>query len=249
YPKPLIALMDGITMGGGYGVAGYCDYKIATQNTRWAMPETGIGFFPDVGVCHELSRMPPGLGMFFALTGITVGGADAYAAGVATHYIDAGDIPAFRADMTAGVPLGDIVARYHQLPGEVGPVMAHHDVIARCFTAGSVAAIFDSLAAETRPWAAEILALLKTRSPLSLCVTFARMKRAETQDFDRVIAEDYVIARHFMRGGEFFEGVRAMLIDKDKKPRWQPDSLEKVTETAVSAFFAPLAEGLDSPGI
>lgn len=240
YTKPAVALMDGITMGGGYGVAGHCAYKVATENTRWAMPETGIGFFPDVGVTYELSRMDGALGMFFALTGITAGAADSYAAGIATHYMSAADMPALMRDLDAGDDVQDVLARYHQTPPEVGPIMAHHDVIADCFSRESVAAIMEALAKARAPWAGDILALLRTRSPLSLCVTFERMKRAAQSDFDRVIADDYVIARRFMRGAEFFEGVRAMLIDKDKKPRWQPDSVEKVSADAVLACFAPL---------
>ena len=244
YSKPTVALMDGITMGGGYGVAGYCAYKIATENTRWAMPETGIGFFPDVGVTYELSRMPGGLGMFLALTGITVNGPDAYAAGIATHYVAAADMPQLKEDLAAGAPIETLMERYNRMPEAVGPVTAHHDVIARCFTRESVHEIFAALAAETAPWAAEILALLHTRSPLSLAVTFERMKRAADSDFDQVIEEDYVIARQFMRGQEFFEGVRAMLIHKDKAPRWSPETIEKVTESAVLAVFAPLPGGL-----
>ena len=240
YTKPLIALMDGITMGGGYGVAGYCDYKIATENTRWAMPETGIGFFPDIGSTYELSRMPGALGMFLALTGMTTNAEDAFYAGAATHYMKAEQLEALVDDLVAGGDVAARVAHYHQAPAESGPIAQNMDVIERCFAQASVPGILATLAAEETEWAQSILALLHTRSPLSLCVTFARMKRAGAQDFDQLIELDYVIARHFMRGDEFFEGVRAMLIDKDKTPKWQYARVEEVSETAVSSHFQPL---------
>lgn len=240
YTKPLIALMDGITMGGGYGVAGYCDYKIATENTLWAMPETGIGFFPDIGSSYELSRMPGALGMFLALTGMSAGPEDAVYAGVATHYIQAGKLPDLIDDLIAGGDVAACVARYHQAPAQAGPIQKNLSIIERCFALANVPDIFTALAADESDWARSTLALLHTRSPLSLCVTCARMKWAGMQDFDPLIELDYVIARHFMRGDEFFEGVRAMLIDKDKTPKWQPANVAEVSETAVSRHFEPL---------
>lgn len=240
YTKPLIALMDGITMGGGYGVAGYCDYKIATENTRWAMPETGIGFFPDIGSTYELSRMPGALGLFLALSGITTNAEDAFYAGVATHYMLADKLPSLIGDLIAGGAVASTTARYHQAPVQAGPIQQNLATIERCFAQPGVPDILDALAVADSEWAQSILALLQTRSPLSLCVTFERMKRARAQDFDQLIELDYVIARHFMRGDEFFEGVRAMLIDKDKIPQWQPASVAEVSETAVSRYFEPL---------
>ena len=240
YPKTLIALMDGITMGGGYGVAGYCDYKIATENTRWAMPETGIGFFPDIGCSYELTRMPGNLGVCLALTGMTAGPEDACYTGVATHYMDAETLPALVRGLSAGQDAGAVISRYNKAPAIAGPIAQHEEVIGRCFSHADVPGIIAALAAEPSAWAQSVLALLRTRSPLSLCVTYERMKRARGQDFDRVIEDDYVISRHFMRGDEFFEGVRAMLVDKDKNPRWQPDALDKVSETAVLRHFEPL---------
>ncbi len=245
YTKPLIALMDGITMGGGYGVAGYCDYKIATENTRWAMPETGIGFFPDIGSTYELSRMPGALGIFLALTGITTNAEDAYYAGAATHYMQAVQVSSLVDDLVAGGDVATTVARYHHAPATVGPIQQNLAIIERCFGQADVSAILAALGQDHSDWAQSILTLLHTRSPLSLCVTFERMKRAGVQDFDQLIELDYVIARHFMRGDEFFEGVRAMLIDKDKAPKWQPGSVAEVSKTAVSRHFEPLPGRLD----
>ncbi len=245
YTKPLIALMDGITMGGGYGVAGYCDYKIATENTRWAMPETGIGFFPDIGSTYELSRMPGALGMFLALTGITTNAEDAFYAGVATHYMQADQLSILVDALVAGGDVAACVTHYHQAPALDGPIAQNIAMVERCFAQGDVPGILAALVAEDSDWARSVLVLLGTRSPLSLCVTFERMRRAGAQDFDQLIELDYVIARHFMRGDEFFEGVRAMLIDKDKAPKWQPSSVEEVSKTAVFRHFEPLPGRLD----
>ncbi len=240
YSKPLVALMDGITMGGGYGVAGYCDYRVATENTKWAMPETGIGFFPDIGVTHAFHQAPGAMGMCLALTGMTIGPEDAFYGGFATHYIYADALRDVTAALDAGESPEEVVARFHRTPALIGPLAQHQDVIDRCFGLDSVAEIVEALKQETSDWAQATLALLLSRSPLAVCVTFTRMIRGRGQSFDRIIEDDYVIARQFMRGDEFFEGVRAMLVDKDKKPLWSPETLDKVTEIDISRHFEPL---------
>lgn len=245
FSKPLIALMDGITMGGGWGVAGYCDYRIATENTKWAMPETGIGFFPDIGSTYLLLKAPGAMGMCLALTGMTIGPEDALYAGFATHYMYAEALPEFVSAVCDGEDIETVAARFHRAPAVTGLLTQHQDVIDRCFSHNSVAAIMDALAHETSDWAEATLKLLQARSPLALSVTFARMRRGRDQSFAQIIEDDYVIARQFMRGNEFFEGVRAMLVDKDKNPQWEPKTLNKVTETAVSRHFESLPGRLD----
>jgi enoyl-CoA hydratase len=240
FSKPLVALMDGITMGGGWGVAGYCDYRIATENTRWAMPETGIGFFPDIGSSYSLLKAPGAMGMCLALTGMTIGPEDAFYGGFATHYIYAEAVPDFVQAVCGGEDIDSALIRFHRDPSVTGPLAQHQDVIDRCFRRENVAAIIDALSQETSEWAQSTLKLLQTRSPLGVSVTFARMKQAAGQAFEQIIEDDYVIARQFMRGNEFFEGVRAMLVDKDKSPKWEPKTFENVSETAVSRHFEPL---------
>lgn len=241
YSKPLIAMMDGITMGGGYGVAGPCRYRIATENTKWAMPETGIGFFPDIGSAYSLQRAPGAMGMCLALTGMTIGAEDVVYGGFATHYIYAEALE----DVLEGFVKGDdVLENFHREPVIIGPLAKHQDVIDRCFGQDSLEGIVRALEEETSEWARGTLALLRSRSPLAVSVTYERMKRAQGQSFDQIIEQDYVIARRFMRGGEFFEGVRAMLIDKDKKPRWNPDIIDKVTKTAVFSHFENFETGL-----
>lgn len=245
YPKPLIALMDGITMGGGYGVAGPCRYRIATENTKWAMPETGIGFFPDIGSSYSMQRAPGAMGVCVALTGMAIGPEDTIYGGFATHYIYAEALTDVVAEIETGADPQAVIEKFHRQPSILGPLCQHQDVIDRCFELESIDAVVKALEKETSDWAQATLALLLSRSPLAVAVTFARMRRAQGQSFDQIIEDDYVIARHFMRGGEFFEGVRAMLIDKDKTPQWDPKTLDKVTETAVSSHFLPLPGRLD----
>lgn len=242
--KTLVALMNGFTMGGGWGVAGYCDYRVATENTKWAMPETGIGFFPDIGAAHSLLQAPGAMGMCLALTGMTIGPEDALHGGFATHYIYAEALTDFIAAIDGGERMSAVVERFHRQLSVVGPLAQHQDVIDRCFNLERVDLIIEALAQESSDWAQATLKLLYSRSPLALAVTFERMKRAEGQGFDQIIEDDYVIARRFMRGDEFFEGVRAMLVDKDKTPKWMPESLDKVTKAAVLSHFKPLPGGL-----
>lgn len=247
YPKPTVALMDGITMGGGYGVAGACRYRVATENTKWAMPETGIGFFPDVASAYYLNKAPGAMGMCLALSGMTIGPEDTVYGGFASHYTYAAALPDMMVAIQNGAHPGGAIGDRHRDPVIVGPLCRHDDVIERCFSEHSVEEIFEALKKEPSEWAGETLALLGTRSPLSLKVTFERMKRAAGQDFDMIIEDDYVIAQHYMRGGEFFEGVRAVLVDKDKNPKWTPDRLENVTEAAVFGHFEPTGRRLDVP--
>ena len=175
YSKLLIALMDGITMGGGYGVAGPCRYRIATENTKWAMPETGIGFFPDIGSSHSLQQAPGTMGLCVALTGMTIGPEDALYAGFATHYMYAEALPAVVAEIEVGADPLTVFEQFHREPSMIGPLCQHQDVIDRCFGLDSVAAIVAALRQETSDWAQATLALLLSRSPLAVAVTFARM--------------------------------------------------------------------------
>ena len=245
FSKPLIALMDGITMGGGYGVAGYCRYRIATQNTKWAMPETGIGFFPDIGSSYSLLKAPGYLGMCLALTGMTIGPEDTRYAGFATHYMYAEALPELLQALYKGEAPEIAIEHFNKVPAITGPLTQHQDVIDRCFSQNSVSEIIGALEKETSEWAQATLQLLLSRSPLAVYVTFARMKEAEGQTFSQIIERDYVIARQFMRGNEFFEGVRAMLVDKDKNPQWVPKTFDKVAKTVVSRHFEPLPGRLD----
>lgn len=240
FPKPTVALMDGITMGGGYGVAGACRFRVATENTRWAMPETGIGFFPDVAAVYSLLRAPGLMGMCLALTGMTIGPEDTLYGGFATHYVYAAALDDMMQPLYDGAEAEETLVRFQKTPMMTGPLCQHQDLIDDCFGGKGPQDILSAVTLQSAEWAQNTAALLRSRSPLSLGVAFERMKRAQGQSYDRIIEDDYVIARRFMRGGEFFEGVRAVLIDKDKTPKWQPETLENLTETEVSGLFEPL---------
>ncbi|QQG35210.1 MAG: enoyl-CoA hydratase/isomerase family protein [Micavibrio aeruginosavorus] len=244
FPKPTIALMDGITMGGGYGVAGACRFRVATENTKWAMPETGIGFFPDVAAAYYLLRAPGSIGMCLALTGMTIGPEDALYGGFASHYVYAAALDDMMQALHDGADGVAALARFHKAPMITGPLCQHQDLIDECFSEDTPQAVLSALSRQPSEWAQTMAALLRSRSPLSIGVAFERMKRARGRSFDQIIEDDYVIARRFMRGNEFFEGVRAVLVDKDKSPKWQPETLENLTETDVLPLFETLPGNL-----
>lgn len=257
FKKPVVALMNGITMGGGYGVAGPCAFRVACGRTVFAMPETGIGFFPDIGGAHYLNRCPGLAGRYLAVTGAQIAAADTVALGLATHHVPHELWDDMRAVLQAALEsagagdpaaaVREILDRFAAPPAEAGPVERHTDVVGRCFDEADVETIADRLRTDGSPWAAAAADLIATRSPTSLKVSLARMKKAEGKDFDAVIAEDFVLAQRFLMGRDFYEGVRAMVIDKDRRPRWTPARLEDVSESDVKAYFRETGYGLDDP--
>jgi enoyl-CoA hydratase len=231
--KPYIALIDGLVMGGGAGVSINGSHRIVGPNARFAMPETGIGFFPDVGASWFLSRCPGQIGVYLGLTGEILGPADMLHAGIATHYLPAG-VHLSRYSEVAGLPVEAGEAR----------LAAQQDAIDRCFAGNSVETILTSLGAENSDWARGCAAKLRQRAPLALKVTLKQLRLAPSLTFDDAMMMEYRLARHFMAGKDFFEGVRAAVIDKDRNPRWQPGSLAEVSDDLVESYFAP-ANGPD----
>lgn len=255
YPKPLFALMDGITMGGGFGIAGMCRYRIATEKTVFAMPETKIGFFPDIGSAWFLNRAPGKAGTYLGLTGDSIGPSDTLWCGMATHMISASFLPALKDALEKLVVKNDLSPASIQkmLTGlsvgsaKSGPLQENHTIIDRCFAHDSAETIIDALCRDGGAWARETADAITQRSPISLKVSLAHLRRAEGQDFDTVIARDFVLAQHFMKGHDFYEGVRAAVIDKDKAPRWEPKNLSGVSAAEVDKYFLPA--GLELDGI
>ena len=245
FPKPYIALVDGITMGGGVGVSVHGDIRIAGDRTMMAMPEMGIGFFTDVGTTHVLSRLPGQLGMYLALTGYRMKAADAVYTGMATHYVPTEEIlgvvdACIGGTWRADDPLDDVRALVDQHAGTPGPapLAAHREAIDRCFAGASVEAIRAALAAEDSDWARDTLAALAKGSPTSLKVTHAALRRAASLDFDSCLKMEYRMSQAFMAGHDFYEGIRAVLVDKDHAPAWKPATLEEISDAAVEAHFA-----------
>lgn len=237
YSKPLVAIMNGITMGGGYGIAGHCDVRIATPETIWAMPEVGIGFFPDVGVMYLLHQCPSHYGRYLALTGQRLNGPQLVSAGLAELYTDASaDAVIETVQAAAG---GDIPAALNAAFGGQAPPLAHADVVSAAFADFDVEAILSRLDAGGSAFAAETAACIRRVSPTSVKVTAAYLEKSSGMPFDEVIATDFIIVQHFIRQADMYEGIRAQIIDKDRNPKWLPESLADVDEGKVNGYFTP----------
>ena len=229
FAKPYIAFLDGIVMGGGVGVSVHGSHRIATEHTNFAMPETGIGLFPDVGGSYFLSRCPGALGMYLGLTGARLRAADAIYCGIAQYFMPASQWDAL------GEP-DTIVAQ----PTEPPKLATHRALIDRCFAKPSVEQILAVLAAEPDSFAADTLATLRAKSPTSLKIAHRQIRAGRDLDFDDCMRMEWRMVNRVIAGHDFYEGTRAAIIDKDRAPRWQPARLEDVTDAAVAAYFAPL---------
>jgi enoyl-CoA hydratase len=244
YPKPYVALIDGIVMGGGVGVSLHGSHRFVGERTLFAMPETGIGFFPDVGATFALPRLPGSLGTYLALTGARLGPADLHWCGVATHSVAGASFDHIIDDLAAGAGIDETGVRHARPAGE--PTLPGlMPAIDRCFGAGSVKDVLARLAREkdaSATWATETAAGLRSKSPLSLGIAFRQMQIGGHADFNECMRIEYRIASRILGRGDFFEGVRALLVDKDNKPRWRHPSAEAVDDTEIDGYFAPLGE-------
>ena len=255
FPKPYIAVIDGITMGGGAGISVNGGYRIATERTLFAMPETAIGLFPDVGATRFLNRCPGQVGRHLGLTGARLGAADALYCGFATHFVLHDRIAELvEALGRVGWETGDgraridaVLADFAENPGSV-PLQELRPVVDQCFAGGSVEAILDALTAEAAAggahagWAAETQAGLLTKSPTSLKLTLRQLTIGRDYDLEAALALEYRMTQHVMAAHDFYEGVRAALIDKDQRPRWQPSTLAEVHDYMIDAYFAPIGD-------
>jgi enoyl-CoA hydratase/carnithine racemase len=239
FPKPYIAFLDGIVMGGGVGVSVHGRDRIATENTVFAMPETGIGLFPDVGGSYFLARCPGALGMYLGLTGARLGAADAIYCGIAQRFAPAEAWPGLAAALATDGVAGAL-ARFREIPG--APVLsAHRALIDRCFAQASVENILAALAAERGEFAGETRALLETKSPTSLKLAHRQITAGRNLDFDDCMRMEWRMVNRVIEGHDFYEGTRAAIIDRDRAPRWRPARLEEVGEREIAAYFAPRA--------
>ena len=237
YPKPTVAIMDGICMGGGVGIALPCKYRIATENTRFAMPETGIGLFPDVGGGWYLPRLPGKVGMFLALTGARLDGAECLAVGLATHYIAAADLPKSLTALSNSANDIAVTLKSHGIGAPLARIVENRTFIDRLFAADSVAGVMTALDADDSAWATKELATMRTKSPLSMAVAMRQLgEGAAMTDFADVMRMEYRIGVRVLAQPDFIEGVRAVVIDKDHAPHWTADA----SDAAIDAVFAPL---------
>ena len=246
YPKPVVALMDGITMGGGVGIALPCRYRVATEHTRFAMPETTIGLFPDVGGGWYRSRLAGRVGQFLALTGARLDGAECVALGLATHYVASDDLPG-------------LVERIIAEPGQVeqaldaaattppeARITKNLPLIARLFASDTLEETLAALDADGSEWATTEAATIRTKSPLSCKVSLRVLAAgAERTDFVDEMRAEHALAARVIRTHDFMEGVRALLIDKDNAPQWDPATPEGVTPAMLDEYFAPAPAGED----
>jgi enoyl-CoA hydratase len=245
FSKPGIPLMNGMVMGGGVGITMFGTHRVAGEGYRFAMPENQIGLFPDVGICHVFARLERHMGLYLGLTGRTIGRADAYALGLVTHCIASGHFDAIKADIRDAWPVDPALDDRHEDPGppELAP---YATVIDECFSAQSVEEIvtrLEAVAGSAASWAHDVAANLRRRSPLSLKITLRHIGEAKARDLRETLHVDYRLACRALEGHDFYEGVRAALIDKDGNPRWQPARLEDVSEEMVDACFASLGAG------
>jgi enoyl-CoA hydratase len=239
YPKPYVALIDGIVMGGGVGVSLHGTHRVAGERYLFAMPEVGIGFFPDVGATYALPRRPGESGTYLALTGERVRAADALALKLATHAIPSSAMAAVKEALIAGEPIEDLLRQASSDPGPA-PLEPYRSVIDRCFSADSVPAILERLDQDGSDFAAKVAATIRTKSPTSLSIAFEQMRRGAALTFEEAMKMEFRIVSRIAEGHDFYEGVRATLIDKDGQPRWDPPDLEGVSTGAIEAYFADL---------
>ncbi len=249
FPKPYVALLDGVTMGGGVGISVHGSHRVATERTLMAMPETAIGLFPDVGATYVLPRLPGALGMYLGLTGARLNGADCLWAGLATHVVPSGALAELERTLAATDLGGDaklavdgVLAGFAADPG-LASLPALQARIEACYGRSSLAEVMAALAAEPSGWGAEQLSLLGRRSPTSLAVTFRQLQAGRRLSFDDAMRLEYRLVQRFMAGHDFAEGVRAVLIDKDHRPAWRPDRLDEIKDADIDAYFAPLSSG------
>ncbi|MBK8158276.1 MAG: enoyl-CoA hydratase/isomerase family protein [Rhodospirillaceae bacterium] len=230
YAKPIIAVMDGIVMGGGAGIAFNCSHPVVTHKTIFAMPECRIGLFPDVGAGHFLNRCQPALALALGLLGLSLRGPGVIRAGLAKYFVGSGRV--------AEISLDNLDALH--LPVDAAGLDQLLPNIERVFGLKTLDEIMTVLGARRDAWAVETVKALRAFSPTSLRVTFAHLTRSRGQTLAEVLKTDFRLVQHFMAAPDFFEGVRAQLIDKDGSPKWHPADLAAVTPAMVEACFGPV---------
>ncbi|MFM9940260.1 MAG: enoyl-CoA hydratase/isomerase family protein [Hyphomicrobiaceae bacterium] len=247
YPKPFVAIQDGIVMGGGIGLSSHAQYRIVTERSMLAMPETGIGLIPDVGGTWLLAHSPGALGIYLGLTGSRMTGSDAVQAGFAGTYAPANVLAQVKQRLidAGGAPVDEIIeALADEHPVPTSPLMALQTQIDRVFALPTVEGILRDLNTTTAEWAQKARTDLLQKSPLALKATLAAIRQARhLPSLEAALNVEYRLCTRLFEKGEFLEGVRALLVDKDKQPKWQPSEIEEVTTQMVTALLAPFPPG------
>jgi enoyl-CoA hydratase len=238
YGKPYVALIEGVTMGGGVGISVHGSHRVATERTLLAMPETGIGLFPDVGMTYVLPRLPDHTGLWLGLTGARLDGAAACALGLATHYAPSDMLP----ELIVALEADGVTALEAWASKPADPLAPRRAEIADAFGRDGLKTILAALDAGSE-WAGEQAKTLRAMSPTSLAITYEALKRGGDAPFANCMRKELRMAARCLAGHDFYEGVRAQVVDKDRAPKWRPDSLEGVSKQDIDAYFAPLPEG------
>lgn len=243
FPKPYISFLDGITMGGGAGISVHGSHRIGTENLQFAMPETKIGFYPDVGASYFLNQCPGKTGYYLGLTGNTIDNAQALELGIISHVVPRNNLDALEKALAQASFLSpdfpsvtEIINQFsiHPKPSETH---FHRDIIDTCFDQDSIERIISTLQQNSHKWSHDIAKTLSLRSPTSLHVILEQLKRADDMNFDDIMQMEFDMVQQFLRGHDFFEGVRAAVIDKDQSPKWQPKSLSEIKKSDIAAYF------------
>ncbi|XP_014770870.1 3-hydroxyisobutyryl-CoA hydrolase, mitochondrial [Octopus bimaculoides] len=251
FKYPFVAVIDGITMGGGVGLSVHGMFRVATEKTLFAMPETAIGLFPDVGGSFFLPRLQGNLGIFLALTGYRLKGRDVCKAGVATHFVEKNKVDSLEKSLlTLESPtqkkiaqvLNDFQNQSKTDESRSFILEPHMEKINKLFGGNTVEEIIENLKEDGSEWALDQLNIISKMSPISLKVTLHQLKEGAKKEFDACFKMEYCLSQHFVEDSDFHEGVRAMLVDKDHKPIWQPSNISDVTDEKVNWYFTPLPE-------
>ncbi len=245
YPKPYVSLIDGIVMGGGVGLSFHGAYRVISENALFAMPEVGIGFFPDVGGSHILPKVPGAFGRYLALTGDRIRAGDIMASGMGTHFVNSANQPLLLEELAA---TGDVRASLNKFaepapPREIDDGALH--TVAKLFSVDTLSEVVSGLekAAARDEFAAKVLDTMRKRSPTSLHVTYRQLLDGEMLSMEECMRMEYRILNRMLEANDFYEGVRVALIDKGSTPTWVPASIDQVSDAQVEAYFKPLGEG------
>lgn len=245
YPKPYVSLIDGLVMGGGVGISLHGSHRIAGDRYSFGMPEVSIGFFPDVGATYALPRLPGEIGTFCALTGNRFGVADAVLGGAATHHVNSHRLSALLEALCGAEPVNSVLSSFMTTPG-AGEIVPRRRVIDRLFAYDHVEAIVAGLEREAvsgsgdASWAAETAQTMRSKSPTSVKIALAQMRLGKTRSFEECMAIEFRIVSRILYGHDLYEGVRAVIVDKDSKPVWRPVALAEVSDAEIARHFAPL---------
>ncbi|MFC0282969.1 enoyl-CoA hydratase/isomerase family protein [Camelimonas abortus] len=242
YAKPYVSLVEGIVMGGGVGVSVHGSHMVAFDRFTFAMPEVGIGFFPDVGATYVLPKLPGELGAFLAVTGERIGQAEAHALGLVTHAAPSSEFGAIRERLVAGEPVDDVLAPYAARP-TASTLLDHRALVDHAFSAPDVPGVLarlDAAAAAGDAFAAKTAATMRTKSPTSMAIALEQVRRGRGVDMREAMRIEYRIVNRIALGHDFYEGVRAVIVDKDHSPKWSPASLDATPPAEVAKYFEPL---------